>query len=410
MVLPVTLLLILCAIPIMEEHCKKIARLIVKKIFSGLSPREKNELALWLDQNESNRKLFDKIINSNNYRVWLRYRDKEKEAAWKDVYTAIRTQKKLFLKRRIIRLAAAAIFPLLIAGGIYFYISNPAFHKTTTNQKVAEISPGKGKAVLILDDGNSVVLETPEEEEILEKDGTVIRKSGEKLDYTKQKNKEALQDLFNTIHVPQGGEYNLVLSDGTRVFLNAMSEFKYPVHFTGESREVELSGEAFFEVTSSEQPFIVKTDNINIEVTGTSFNLNAYEDTKEVVTTLVEGKIKVKITDEPGKSLELMPEEQAIFKRDTRDMKVGKVDVSMFTGWKDGKLIFYDTRLEDIMTTLSRWYSSEVFYLNPSVKELHFSGSFNRYDDITQILDIIKSTKKVRIEVKGTTILFSERL
>jgi ferric-dicitrate binding protein FerR (iron transport regulator) len=243
---------------------------------------------------------------------------------------------------------------------------------------------------------------------ITEYDGTLINKSQGVLNYTNQSTAASILPIFNTINIPRGGEFNLVLSDGTRVFLNAMSSFKYPVSFTGNNREVELSGEAYFEVKKDpKKPFIVKTSAINIQVLGTSFNLNAYENTNEIVTTLVEGSVKL-ISHINNESRSLEPEEQATFHTDNGQTEIEQVDVNLYTAWKDGNFIFHDARLEDIMTTLTRWYTADVLYSDESIKELRFSGNLDRYGDINQILDIIETTKKIKIEINQNTILFSK--
>ncbi len=300
--------------------------------------------------------------------------------------------------------------PLLIGIGIYFIFFRGLPLSNEFVKEVSKISPGTSKAVLIMADGEPVVLDSPDDIEIIEKDGTKIKKAEKKLDYSEVKPEESTELLFNSLHIPAGAEYNLILSDGTKVFLNAMTEFKYPVKFNKKIREVELSGEAYFEVAENGVPFIVKTDQTNVEAIGTSFNINSYQNTEKVVTTLVEGKVKVSLTKEPFQKVILLPAEQAVHNLSDGSLDVNEVDVILYTAWKNGEFVFYDTRLEDIMITLTRWYSANVFYLNPSVKELRFGGSLNRYGDIDQILDIIRSTNKVRVEVKGTSILFSERL
>ncbi|SHF00739.1 FecR family protein [Mariniphaga anaerophila] len=393
----------------MKNHQKKIAGLIAKDTMEELTPRENEELDNWVNEG-SNRQLLNAIKNSKNYSAWSRTREADTQPAWNKIYKVIQKQKKHSFLQKAFRVAASVLLPLLIGGGVYLFVSDHINKQATESTVVAQITPGTSKAVLVLDNGKSIVLDTPGEEEIREEDGTVIRKSEKKLDYTEHKiNKKAKQPLYNTIRVPQGAEYDLLLSDGTRVFLNAKSEFRYPVKFSGEVRKVELTGEAYFEVTKSGTPFIVKTAQVSVEVMGTSFNVNAYESTEKVITTLVEGKVRVAATRHPEKACLLAPDEQAVFSLSDGSIEVEKVDVSLFTAWKDGELIFRDTRLEDIMITLTRWYSADVFYMNPSVKELRFSGSLNRYGDITQVLDIIKATNKVEVDVNGTTILFRER-
>jgi transmembrane sensor len=395
----------------MQEYYKKIAGLIAKEIVGGLSSEEKEDLDAWLDEKEGNRQLFNEIKKSGNFREWARFQETEQQPAWEKIYTAIQTQKKRSVIQNVIRIAASILLPLLIGGGVYFFVSRQIQEQTVSSEQVAEITPGTSKAVLVLDDGRSVILDTPDKTEIREKDGTVIRKAERKLDYSSQEERsEADRQLFNTIRIPRGAEYDLVLSDSTRVFLNAMSEFRYPVQFTGEVREVELKGEAYFEVSRSGSPFIVNTGQVNVEVLGTEFNVNAYDDTEKIITTLVNGKVKVAATGNPEEGRLLQPAEQAVFSLQDGNIEVEKVDVSLFTSWKDGEFIFYDTRLEDIMITLTRWYSADVFYMNPSVKDLCFSGTIDKYGNINHILDIIKATNKVTVEVNGTAIVFREKI
>jgi transmembrane sensor len=395
----------------MQEYHKKIAGLIAREIVGGLSSEEKEDLIAWLDEKEGNRQLFNEIKNSGKFRDWARFRETEQQPAWEQIYSAIQMQEKRSILQKVLRIAASVLLPLLIGGGVYFFVSRQIQEQTVNTEQVAEITPGTSKAILVLDDGNSVILDTPDKTEIREKDGTVIHKAERKLDYSSQEgNSEADRPLFNTIHIPRGAEYDLVLSDGTRIFLNAMSEFRYPVQFTGETREVELKGEAYFEVSRSGSPFIVNTGRVNVEVMGTEFNVNAYEDTEKIITTLVTGKVKVAAAEKPDEGRVLQPREQAVFSLLDGNIEVEKVDVSLFTSWKDGEFIFYDTRLEDIMITLTRWYSADVFYMNPSVKDLRFGGTLDKYGDIGYILDIIKATNKVTVEVNGTAILFREKI
>ena len=387
---------------------KKIARLIAGEIGPGLTQEEKKELADWLNEDLKNKELFNRIKSSANYRKWAETRGKiNLHTSWENLFQAIQKEKKRTMFRKMLKYAAVICFPLIVAGGIY-YIFNQVPEQAITSQ-TTEIRPGCNKAVLVLNDGKSVALDSPDDLLLKEKDGTTIQKTEGLLNYTKPVQKLTKVPLFNTISIPRGGEYNLILADGTRVFLNAMSKFKYPVQFTGATREVELTGEAYFEVTHSGTPFIVKTNGMDVEVMGTSFNVNAYENTGKVVTTLVEGKVKIESKGPAAGSRLLYPDEQAVFDLTGHRVDVNKVDVNLYTAWKEGKFIFYDTRLEDIMNTLTRWYSAEVIFSDPEAKELHFSGSIDRYGDIQQILEIIQSTNKVEIEINKTTILFKRK-
>ena len=392
------------------QHFEEIARLIAMEVSEELNTNDMRKLMAWVDECPDNRRLYSRIKNSTNFNARnLEYQKIDIQAGWKAISPVIEKRRNLFSHKTILKYAATILLPILIVSGIYFYSDWRAHQSQKIIAHTCKIHPGSTKAALILNNGESVVLDSSNNESIREKDGTMIQKSEGKLNYSNSSNEETVQPIYNTINIPRGGEYNLVLADGTRVYLNAMSSFKYPVRFSGKNREVELSGEAYFQVTKdASRPFIVKTSAINIEVLGTSFNLNAYENTERIVTTLVEGSVKIDSHIKNGSRI-LVPEEQAIFDVKSGLTEIKKVEVNLYTAWKDGNFIFYDTRLEEIMTTLTRWYNANVFYTNESVKNLRFSGNLNRYDDINQLLDIIRSTGKINIEIKNKTIQFSER-
>jgi ferric-dicitrate binding protein FerR (iron transport regulator) len=391
------------------SYYKRMISLILGDLGSGLTKDEKKELDDWLSERSENRLLYDRLVKSGNFLNWKekleRFDDGDR---WEHVISEVRNEKRRSIRLRVMKYAAIFILPLLAAAGIYFYYSG-VNQEDSISGVTTEIKPGESKAVLVLNDGEAIILDSSDKFLLHEKDGTEIHKEEGRLNYSTSDLKKTKSEIFNTIRIPRGGEYHLKLSDGTRVSLNAQSEFIYPVHFNEDIREVTLTGEAFFEVAPSNVPFIVRTKGMVVEVLGTTFNLNAYENTDEVVTTLVEGKLKVGANDKAAGSRVIYPNEQAVFRMSRRKIEVSTVDVNLYTAWRKGELIFYNMRLEDIMTSLTRWYSAEVFYLNPSVKELRFSGSLNRYENINQILDIIASTQKVGIEINKTTILFREK-
>lgn len=392
------------------EKYKQIASLIAKEVINELSMEEQMELNSWLNENADNKKLYNRIRNSSDFNFWIKkYEKVDVVSGWEKLIPIIKKEKQRSIVRGILRYAAVILFPIIVGGSIY-YIWNLTQHENSkTSNQIVEIKPGATKAILVLSDGKSVVLDSLKRKQIKEEDGTLIQKVAGNLDYAQNKDSKNDKLIYNTINIPHGGEYSLVLSDGTQVFLNSMSQFKYPVKFIGQVREVELSGEAYFIVSKdARKPFIVKTSQMNVEVLGTSFNVNAYAETGKVVTTLVEGKVKINV-DNSSKNQILAPEEQAVFSLANGSVSINKVDVSMYTEWRNGQLTFYNERLEDIMTTLTRWYSANVFYLNPSVMDIRFSGNLDRYGDIRQILDIIKTTNKVNVEIKKNAIIFSEK-
>ncbi|HEY3389609.1 MAG TPA: FecR domain-containing protein [Prolixibacteraceae bacterium] len=390
------------------QRYNEIARWIALEVKEELNADDSRKLKSWIDECPENKRLYSNIKKSTNFNDRnIRYQEFDTQEGWNEFTLRIEKQMKIVSFKKIFKYAAAIILPIVILGGVY-YTTILAIQKDRL-ANVQLIHPGSTKAVLVLNNGESVLLDSVNQLSITEKDGTLINKSEGELNYTNQSKQSSDLPIFNTINIPRGGEFNLVLSDGTRVFLNAMSSFKYPVSFTGKRREVELSGEAYFEVKKDAgRPFIVKTSDVNIEVLGTSFNLNAYENTEKIVTTLVEGSVKL-VSHSNSESMSLEPEEQAIFNTKNGQTEIERVDVNLYTAWKDGNFIFHDSRLEDIMYSLTRWYTTNVIYTNESVKELRFSGNLNRYGDINQILDIIGATKKIKIEINQDAILFSNK-
>lgn len=394
----------------MENHSeeKKIAKLIGAKILGILSDEDKKALNEWINQCPENLLLYKRLKSKKLHKEWRQNHSMlELENKWVKIQAHLEKEKRKIRVLKLMKYAASLLVPLLIIGGIVYYTQEQSHLNNFSQEVLVDIHPGGNKAILILDDGKSVELDNPETLTLFEKDGTTIKKVDGKLDYLNVSKKGSEASLYNTIRIPRGGEYKLVLSDGTKVQLNSMSEIKYPVTFSGQQREVELIGEAFFEVTTNGKPFIVKTKEMNIRVLGTKFNVNAYPTSENVITTLVEGKVEIELGNQRLEKRLLSPNEQAVLDINNKSIDVAKVNAALFTAWKDGKFIFHDMSLGEIMEVLTRWYSCDVAYLNPSVEKLRFSGSINRYGDISQILEIIKLTRKVNVEINDTKIIFS---
>lgn len=382
--------------------------LIVKYLLDSISEDEKQILNNWISEKNSNKQLFYKIMQSENYRLWAELAENiDLKTDWENVLSTIEIKKRKKLRLNILKYAAVFLLPVIVASGIYFYTMHD--EPVELLAQVDSIQPGKTKAVLVLGNGKSVDLDTSEDISILELDGTQIEKSEGSLNYTKSGASTIVAPIYNTIIIPRGGEYSLVLSDGSRIFLNSMSEFRYPVQFSGNKREVELTGEAYFEVAKNvSMPFHVKTKGIEIEVLGTSFNVNAYEDNDNIVTTLVEGRVRLN-SNETTETFELTPSEQAIYSLANGETKISKVNVSQFTGWKDGKLIFYDSKLEDVMKSLSRWYSFDITYTNAEIREIRTNCNLDKRENIYEFLDIIRTTGKIEINVEKNNITLSKK-
>ena len=210
--------------------------------------------------------------------------------------------------------------------------------------------------------------------------------------------------IYNTMRIPVGGFYKLALSDGSKVWLNSMTEFRFPVAFTGEERKVYLTGEAYFEVApNSKHPFIVVTEEgMEVKVYGTEFNMNTYQH-GVVQTVLVSGKVGIRV-NATGKEVMLAPRQMAEYSEKTGMVRVEDTDPYRYIAWKDGEFVFERETIEEIMERLGRWYDVKVFYENESLKQKRFTGVISRYEDIEQVLRLIEGPATLRFEVKGNVV------
>ena len=308
--------------------------------------------------------------------------------------------KKRFLLPAIWKVAAAIL--LLIGTTTVFYLSRHPEPVTYNDDIfVTAIKPGERKAYLIKHDGEEIELKS--ERKIIPERGANIQVDSSGLNYAVSDTAGLQEEYYNTLVVPRGGEYNLTLSDGTKVWVNADSELRYPVQFTGDTREVTVIGEAYFDVQKqADKPFIVKTELGNITVLGTQFNISSYPEKERLITTLVTGKISCSLPD--GKNIILSPDQQLTVNKDgTTALK--EVDTHYFTCWKDGIFQFENAKLEDIMDQLARWYDIHVFYTSENVKHLHFSGDLSRFKNIDTFIEMFEKSSDAKLTLKGRTLI-----
>ncbi|SHF29725.1 FecR family protein [Pedobacter caeni] len=298
------------------------------------------------------------------------------------------------------RITAAAAVLLFIAAGTYFYktAEQPnALQKA--KQYVQDIPAGGNKAVLTLANGEKVVLTDVGAGKIAEQAGINISKTADgQLIYSINPSIAENENApvgYNTIETPKGGQYQVNLPDGTRVWLNASSSLKYPTRFVAKERRVELRGEGYFEVARDlGKPFRLMSNKQEVEVLGTHFNVNAYPDENGIRTTLLEGSVKVK---ESGHQAILKPGQQAVLKGNT--IKVDEADTEMATAWKEGYFMFKNASLQTLMRQLSRWYDVEVIYAGDIPPTL-FSGKVHRNTSLAQTLELL-SFSKVNFKIEG---------
>lgn len=296
--------------------------------------------------------------------------------------------------------AAAAAILLLTGGYLLFYHSvRPA---TTEQPPIVrnDLPPGHNGAILTLSGGETVVLDSAANGRVAIQGATTIQKQNGELSY--QGTAMGKDLVYNTLSTPLGRQYQLTMFDGTKVWLNAASSIRYPVVFAGKERKVEVSGEAYFEVAKNpSKPFKVSVNGAEVDVLGTSFNLNAYPDEPLSTTTLVDGAVKVALPS--GQDLKLAPGQEARIERGKPIRLITDADVEEATAWKNGRFIFAGNDIRTVMRQLSRWYDVQVDYREPVTKE-EFVGAIGRFENISQILQMLEKTHTVTFAVEGRRI------
>jgi transmembrane sensor len=319
--------------------------------------------------------------------------------------------------RRYYSLPAAATILLFMLSGLYFYFKKdqiqtaPVPVKVAVKQKVKDIQPGGIKAILTLSDGKKIVLDDSQNGVVINQGGIKIHKNSKGIiEYTLSKSaneqtvseRREIQTVYNTIQTPVGGKFQLNLADGSKVWLNSASTLRFPVFFAGDTREVELKGEAYFEVSKNEdKKFSVRSGNQTVEVLGTHFNINAYSDEPSITTTLIEGAVRV-IELNSKKSQILKPGEQS---KVNWDIKIQKKDTQADLAWKDGYFYFENASIETVMRQLGRWYGITARY-ETELPEHHFEGAIATNLTLLEVLEILqKSNIHFRLEGKEVVVM-----
>ena len=311
-------------------------------------------------------------------------------------------------RRMTLRWSIAASIILLV--GLFVGRTINGVRDIHEEQELAKsvMQTGTSKAILMMADGKEVVLEQGQNLNILLNERVRVATSSQGIVY-EEYGKGMVTEEYNKLTTPVGGEYSLVLSDGTKVFLNADSELKYPVEFSDGKRIVDLKGEAYFEVhKDSLRPFIVRMNGAEVTVLGTSFNVNTYGDDGQIYTTLVNGSVRVSSVKN-GQAEVLKPGMQSVMDVQSGQLTVREVDVEPYVAWREGRFVFRAMTLDLIMRQLQRWYDFEVFYQNPELKDYEFRGVIKRDMDLDKVLSVIKVTTNVDFEVKGKVITIIKR-
>lgn len=301
-----------------------------------------------------------------------------------------------------IYLRAAAVLGLITACSWYFFSANTD-PKLLGNKILAsgDIGPGSTRARLILSNGESIDLENASDGDVVSKNGESYAKIlGGKLTCLLQ-SEDNNDTAFNTISTPKGGVYELVTPDGSKIWLNASSELKFPSTFAAGKRVVELKGEAYFEIAKDKKrPFIVRTAGQETEVLGTHFNINNYADELATTTTLLEGSVRVHPSNS-AKGVMLSPGQQSVLK--DQQLRVQKADESAALDWMNGKMVFKNETLKSIMRKVSRWYGVEV-QIKGDIGDLEFWGAVSRNNNLSSILNYLKETEDLDYSISGKNV------
>lgn len=423
----------------MQEKVNRITSLIEKFLEERLNPEEEKELKEWLAEAEHNDSFFQQITNKEVLREKLKYyASTDSEAIWNKTLQKIDGGAKLvdlYPTRKTVKIpygkiAVAASILILISAGTWFYFSQSTFKQTADKGKNAPatinspIVPGGNKAILTLGDGKTIVLASVENGNLADQGYMQITKNEGRLIYTKKPDSDGSlnsKDIYNTVTTPRGGEYQITLPDGSKVWLNAASSLRFPIAFAGNERIVELTGEAYFEVNPQEHvavkgknaqnskisktPFIVKINtpegNKNeVEVLGTHFNVMAYTDESAIKTTLVEGKVKVT----SGSSIQtIRPGEQARLSEGTISVK--NVEATDIVSWTSGFIPVAGPDVEYTMRQIARWYDVQIIYQGKR-PEGSFEGKLPRSASIENVIKLLKVNNiNARLNEKERTII-----
>lgn len=377
----------------------RMAKLTTRSLQEKISPEELVELKDWLAQSEKHRRYLANLFSDESLEEYAKsirsiaLRPEERETE-KD-----KIRKAPAIIRRLIAWAAL----IAVLGGLTYYLwwqSNEKhlLDKPGPMSTASVITPGTSKAILTLPNGQQLSLKTGQDTDLL-LSNSVIKQRGGTIKY--QSTQQSDRQEYHVLSTPRGGQWHLTLPDGSEVWLNAASSIKYPTSFLAQDREVEITGEAYFQVKSSPSaPFIVKAPHTTVTVLGTSFNIAAYSSDSTVETTLVNGVVKVSAA---GKTRDLQPGTQAA--TTATGMIVRSANLDAVTAWKEGYFYYDQASLISVMNDLENWYDVSVKFETDFSNLPHFSGKIDRNISLDKILQMISETKVATFKIEGRTVI-----
>lgn len=404
----------------MSELYQHVDELIVKHLQQSLTEAEQLELQQWINLSAENKQLFDRLTQQESVQQELKqlYRFNE-EKGWSMIKTQYGFGKEALEETGSRRFkwgrwaVAAGIVGLLFVAGYFLNRKEGPSTIAQDDKKNLQTdvkAPDKNRAMIILADGSKVYLDSSTNGELVKQgDVKLVKNADGSVEYSSafaEASPDKRELVYNTLSNPRGSiVIDMTLSDGSKVWLNAGSSITFPVAFIGNERKVSITGEAYFEVAhNAAKPFYVSKGEITIQVLGTKFNVNAFDDEAELKVTLLEGKVQVTGSGTAtNQTLMLKPGEQAVYYSNTVKLtKETAVDVEQVMAWKNERFIFSGNDIRSVMRQLSRWYDVDIQY-EGSIPADEFIGviSRSRYENISSILNILEKTKTVQFKVEG---------
>jgi len=380
----------------MPDHQTRIAYLLERYVNKSCSREELDELFAAIGKGDDPEAL-DRFLEES-WHAELPVPDIDYEQAYQQIKPASQSPGTVIILKRI---AAAAVI-LLLAGAAYWLLGR---RQTTQRPELAEqagmalIAPGSNRATLTLADGSVVTLDSAGKQVIRQGEMAIQQQNGQLL-YGNQPADGSVH--YNKLTTPRGGQFRVVLPDGTKVWLNSASMLRYPTAFTGNERMVELEGQGYFEVAANaRQPFKVKVQNMEVQVLGTDFDIMAYRDEATINTTLLTGSIQVK--DGSNEQL-LRPGQQAVINNEDHQLTVRTADIRKVTAWKNGLFVFNNMALPAILREVARWYDVDIVYTTSPGTEL-YGGGIGRNLQLADILALLEGNGYNHFKVEGRKVI-----
>ena len=372
--------------------------IIVRRILNESSEDENKLVDDWLAEDEANREYYRKAKHYFDvYYTGEETREVDSEGAWDEFVAYTGKSSRKLLWKKVVGYAAAVI--ILLGVGFTYWMSDNRVEQPKTVAVNQPLKPGTMKAFLIFNSGEHIALT---DSSVLEQ---VVEEYKQKMVASQGQGMLLEKEEYNTLIIPRGGEYNLVLADGTSVKLNADSKLSFPDKFIGKERRVRLEGEALFHVAKdSEHPFIVETKEVRTRVLGTSFNIKAYDNEESVYTTLLTGKVEVSAVNE-NESVILTPGMQCEWEKDEHVMEMKKVDAEKYVAWKQGQFMFDNENITVVTRVLERWYGLKFIYNEGCSRKHTFSGCLSKDDSLESILETLTYTGGPRF-IMGKNVVY----